>query len=251
MNANRLWLIGGVVVAALVAVLAWVVGIHPQLQQASAADEQKISAQSQLQQTELQLGQLKKDYASIDALKAQLATLQQSVPGTQKVTDFFRQVAQQSGAANVSVTSITVGEPTAYAPTAAGGSAPASTPAPTASASAPASGGTATPAPSATPTPNATSVAVAPPVSTDPLINNANFVMLPVSLSATGDTAAVSAFTSAVQNQGPRLFLVNKITLAQNASAPDTGTKSSTPTAASPAETATLSGFIYVLVGNS
>ncbi|GAA4177723.1 hypothetical protein [Gryllotalpicola koreensis] len=239
MNANRLWMLGGAVAAVAIVVLGWIVGISPQLQQASAADDQKVSAQSQLQQTELQLTQLKKDYASIGQLKAQLSTLQQSLPGTSQVTDFVRQLAQQSAAAGVAVSSITVGEPTAYAP-AASGSAPAASPAPSPSAPTP----SATAAPSTGPTPNATAAAVAPPVSTDPLVTSANFVMLPVTLSISGEQAGLMSFTSSVQNQGPRLFLVNKIDLKQGAGAADS------QSGAASDESATLSGFIYVLIGN-
>jgi Tfp pilus assembly protein PilO len=211
MNANRLWMLGGAVAAVALAVLAWFVGVSPQLQQAHAAADQKVSAQSQLQQTQLQLAQLKKDYAGIGQLQTRLATLQQSIPGTQKVTDFVRQLAAQAAAANVSVTSITIGEPTAYAP--AVGATP-------------------------TPTPNATAAPVTPPLTGDPLVTAANFVLLPVSISATGGYADVMAFTDAVQNHGTRLFLVSQIDVA-----PD-----SAPGATS--APATLSGYIYVLVGN-
>jgi len=246
-----MWLLGGLAVVALIAILAWVVGVNPRLQQASAADSQKIAAQSQLQQTEAQLAQLKKDYASIDQLKAQLAALQQSVPGTKDLTTFMRQLAQQSAAAQVSMGSISISDPTAYTPTAAGAAAPASptqsTPAPTAStaastASSPPSS-TAPRSATPTPTPNATAAPSAPPLPTDPQITSANFVILPVSLTVDGSYRGVMAFTSALQNIGPRLFLVNKIEVKQDSSSGDASL-------AGASNTATLSGFIYVLLGN-
>ncbi|MFC4242432.1 hypothetical protein ACFOYW_03525 [Gryllotalpicola reticulitermitis] len=245
MNANRLWMLGGAVVAVAIAVLAYFVGIAPQLAQAQTAEQQKAQAQTQLQQTEVALATLKKQYASIDQLTAQLTALQQSVPGTTNVTDFVRQVQGQASATGSTITSISVGEPTAYAPQAAPGAptssgSPAATPAPTATATpapgatTPATGSTPQPnAASSAPTPNATAVAVAPPLQTAPSITASNFVLLPVSIAASGSEVNLLAFTKELQTLGPRLFLVDSIDVKQ-------GT----------APTATIAGFIYVLIGN-
>ena len=239
MNAHRLWWIGGALVAVAIAALAYLFGVAPQLSQAADARNQQVSAQGQLQQTELQLAALKKQYESLPELTAQLAALQKSVPGTAKVSDFVRQLGAQASAAQVSITTVNVSEPTAYAPTvpaggataAAGSSTATPTPAPTASAS-----------PTASPTAVATAAPSAPPLVTDPAITSANFVLLPVTLTVTGSHDSLLAFTSAVQNEGPRLFLVNKIDLTASSASGAT---------AGPAETETLSGLIYVLVGNS
>jgi Tfp pilus assembly protein PilO len=244
MNANRLWMIGGALAAVLIAIGAYLLGIQPQLQSAAAAADQQVQAQSQLQQTQVELAQLKKDYASMDQLTAQLATLRKSVPGTSAVSDFVRQLSTQASAANVSISSINVSEPTAYAPTKPAGAAPAATPAPTGTPSAgPSAASAAKPANGGQPTaaPNPTTPAVAPPLVSDPAITSANFVLLPVSLTATGDDAALLAFTHAVQDQGPRLFLVSKLDIKA----------SGTGDAAAAAETATMSGFIYILVSNN
>ncbi|WP_155865185.1 hypothetical protein [Gryllotalpicola ginsengisoli] len=233
MNSNRLWILGGVVMAVAVAVLAWLVGISPQLDQAATADEQKTAAQQQLQASQVQLAKLKKDYASIGELKQQLATLQASVPGEPEVTDFVRQLSSQASSTHTTLTSITVGEPTAYAPQSAAGS--------TAASSGTASS-TATPAPTA----NATAAAVAPPLTTDPSITTSNFLLLPVTLAASGDYASLMDFTQAVQQDGPRLFLVDKLDVQKAAAAATDGSSSGTSSSGS----ATVAGYIYVLVGN-
>jgi hypothetical protein len=241
MNANRLWIIGGALAAVAIAVLAYFVGISPQLAQAKAADQQKTQAQAQLQQAELALASLKRQYASIGALTAQLAAVQQSVPGTTKVTDFVRQVQGQAAASGAAIDSITVGEPTPYAPQAAAGTgatpatsgarstaSPAATVAPTS----PASG------PAPTPSANATAAAVTPPLATDPSVTASNFVLLPVSISASGAQPALMSFTKQLQETGPRLFLVDSIDVNVGGAGAPGG-----------ASTASISGFIYVLVG--
>jgi hypothetical protein len=242
MNANRLWIIGGALATVAIAVLAYFVGISPQLAQAKAADQQKTQAQAQLQQAELALASLKRQYASIGALTAQLAAVQQSVPGTTRVTDFVRQVQGQAAAAGAAIDSITVGEPTPYAQQAAAGTGATSTaspaatsaasPAATAAPTAPASG----PAPN--PSANATAPAVAPPLATDPSVTASNFVLLPVSISASGAQPALMSFTKQLQETGPRLFLVDSIDVNVGGAGAPGG-----------ASTASISGFIYVLVG--
>ena len=250
MNAQRLWMLGGAVVALGILAVAYLFGVQPQLAQASDAQDQTVQAQAQLQQTELALGQLQKEYASIGDLDAQLATLQKSIPGASNASAFVRQLSDQASATQVSVTSITVSEPTAYArQVAAGGAAApaaaasAAAPAPTSSATPqadstaqPANGGQA--AATASPAPVAANVpAVAPALGTDPSITAANFVLLPVAIAATGDEAKLMDFTHQVQLDGPRLFLVDKI----DVKAPSGST--------STAYTANISGYIYVLVG--
>jgi len=230
MNANRLWWLGGAVAAIVIAAVAYMLGISPHLAQASDAQSQKVDAQAQLQQTELQLASLKKQYASIDQLKARLAELQKSIPSSAQVSDFVRQLGDQASATDVTLTSISVSEPTTYAPGATGAAAAATSPATPAQ--------TAT----ATPTPDPTASAVAPPLGTDPAITSSNFVMLPVALNASGSSDQLLSFTKAVQDEGPRLFLVSKISLGSGSGSASAGTGSNTET---------LSGFIYVLVGNS
>jgi Tfp pilus assembly protein PilO len=240
MNANRLWIIGGALAAVAIAVLAYFVGISPQLAQAGAADQQKAQAQAQLQQAEVALAALKKQYASIGELTAQLAALQQAVPGTAKVTDFVRQVQGQASDSGAAIDSITVGEATPYAPQAApagatsGTATAAATPAPAPASSAPASS-----APAPTPTADATAPAVAPPLATDPSVTASNFVLLPVSISASGSQPQLMSFTRQLQQTGPRLFLIDSIDVNLGGSGAPGG-----------AATASISGFVYVLVGD-
>jgi len=237
-------MLGGAVVAIALAAVAFLFGVKPQLAQAQDAADQKVQAEAQLQQTELQLGRLEKDYSSIGQLTAQLAALRKSVPGSVEATDFIRQLTAQASAAQVTVTSINVGATTAYAPTAvahtaATPAAPAATPVPTATPAAGAAASTAQTAPVAANVP-----AVAPAVGADPSITAANFVLVPVAISATGSYDQLMQFTKSLQNAGPRLYLIDKI----DAKAGVSSTGSAATSAG--ANTATISGYIYVLVGN-
>jgi Tfp pilus assembly protein PilO len=78
---------------------------------------------------------------------------------------------------------------------------------------------------------------------TNPLITADNFVAIPVSVTVSGDNTNIMRFVDGVQT-GDRLFLVTSLKLDQDKAGATTTTKAAPPAAF----TATISGFVYVLL---
>jgi Tfp pilus assembly protein PilO len=246
MSSNRLWMIGLAVAIVAVLGLGWLVGVAPQLAAVDAANAQRQTVQQQNEQATTALAKLKSDYAGIDDLKAKLATLQQSVPGSAELNTFVKQLISASSTSQATVSSITISDAQPYAP-----------PAPAAAAAPAAGASTATPTPAPTAAPTAAPAAAAPPaplppeLKTNPKVTGANFIAIPVAVGLKGSYSNVLAFTKAAQS-GSRLFLVNKFTstasTASAATKPPAGTDATNAQDASSSVTATLSGFVYVFL---
>lgn len=236
MDKNRLWIIGSVLLMAIVVGLGWFLGIAPQLANAAASDLQRAGVEAVNVQHEANLARLKKDFANLGALNGQLASLSDSVPGDTAMPAFVDEINGIAASTGVTVTGFSVADAKPYAPI----SPPAAVPAAGSAAT------TATPTPSAaptTPTPTAspTPVAGMPPVTSSKL-TGANFSSLAVSLVVRGDYPQVLAFVNGLQ-VGKRLFLVSGITTTAVPAV------AGTTTAKVPAgsETATISGLVYVV----
>lgn len=86
---------------------------------------------------------------------------------------------------------------------------------------------------------------------TSPDVSEKNFIAIPINLTATGTRAQVINFTSDLQ-YGDRLFLVTKLTVAQDKGAAAASPDATPGAPAAPAGyTGTISGFVYVLVDPS
>lgn len=248
-DRNRLWILGAVVVMVAVVAGGWFLGIQPQLDAGSAANQTQQTVEAQNAQSAATLVALKKDYQGIGALKKQLAQLQQSVPSTAAMSDFVTELDQLGGAHGVSVTSISVSDALPYVPPAPAAGAAGSASAPSGSAAGSGSKSTPTPAPSptatATPAPSAAPASGAASatgtVASAPGITATNFAAIPVQLALTGSYDKVLDFVHGLQN-GPRLFLVTAISTsaasaASGAAAPPPG-----------AVDAKVGGLVYVLL---
>ncbi|MET3564970.1 Tfp pilus assembly protein PilO [Leifsonia sp. 563] len=240
MDKNKLWIIGSVLVMAVVLALGWFLGISPQLASAASASLQRLDVQTLNATQEATLEKLKKDYASMDELNGQLAELSQSVPSDAAADAFVDEVDAIGGAAGVIVAGITVADAKPYEPVSA--------PAPAGGAASPAPTPTATPTPAATPAPTPTADPTPapgmPPV-TSPKITAANFSSLAVTLTVRGTYAQTLAFVEGLQH-GKRLFLVSGITTSSTS-----GTTSSTSALAAGMESATITGLIFAVTPSS
>lgn len=231
MDKTRLWIIGSVLVMVIVGALGWIVGIQPQLDQATAANAQTSQVESANTVKATILAKMKKDSENLPSLKQKLSELTASVPAQADWPTFSDEMSGFAAAAGVTVIASTAGEGKAYAPPQADG-APAAAGASTGSSSG--TGATPTPTPSAppTPAPAPTPAAGAPPVTTD-LIDASNFTVIPVSVTVRGTEDQIFAFIASAQ-AGKRLFLVNALNIDTAQSGPG-------------AFDAKVSGYIYVL----
>jgi Tfp pilus assembly protein PilO len=234
MDKTRLWIIGSVLLMVVVAALGWIVGVQPQLDQATAASAQTAEVESGNAAKAAVLATMKKDNEDLSALKKQLTSLQASIPSKEEWPAFGDELNTMAAAAGVTIVSVVTDEGQAYALPAA--------PAAATPAAGSAGGSAATPAPTPTPGPTAAAtatpapatVAGAPPV-TSPLITSANFTLVPVSVTVRGDEKQILQFVHASQT-GTRLLLVNGLKIA--------------PSSEGLALDAKVSGYLYVL-GNA
>ena len=232
MDKTRLWIIGSVLAMVIIAGLGWVVGIQPQLDQATAASAETSQVDGGNTIKAAVPARLRKDSEDLPKLKKELAELGAAVPATADWPSFADELNTFATANGVTIiaTTQTDGQPYIL-PDSPKPSAPA--------AGQPAGAATPTPVPTPTPTPTATPVPVhipgAPPL-TKPTITADNFTLIPVSVTVRGTEDQVLGFVNAAQN-GTRLFLVNGITIDTAASGVGYDAK--------------LSGYIYVLTSSA
>ncbi len=231
MNAPKTtpWVIGAVVVSLAILAGGWLLGVSPKL---DAAAEKNTQAQVQAGRADMlriQLGQLKKDFANIDGLRADLAALRVQVPETLGESDMTRQIDALAAQAGVTVTLLD--------PTTAIAMAPAAAPAAPAATTDSASTGAATPAPAGQGS-TATADATAAGGSVSGLF------AVPVQMTVLGSYENTLSFVTKLQTANPRLYLVLSIsTDAQTAQ----GAQGSLPSIPAGWLATKISAYTYVV----
>jgi hypothetical protein len=188
------WIAGTVVVSLIGALAAWFLAIGPTL---DAASQTRVEAQAQRDQndiTKLRIVKLKKQFADLDNLKAQLAEMQLQVPTSYDMASYQRQVAGIAATHQVVVTSMQMGLAT-----------PVVGPVVDAAATTTTTDATATSADAATTTDGA---AAAPPVKTTGVDG---FYALSTGLDVVGTYQNVLAFLQDLQTGTQRLLLVESL----------------------------------------
>jgi hypothetical protein len=151
MNKQIISLIGGLV-AAGVLVLAFVVGVVPQLTTANSTNAQAAQVDATNQAYQAQITHLQKAKETIGQTEASVAQLHTQISAEPLNWQIFRQIAVAADAAKATVESIDADDPVAFvqqtAPVPAGSATPAPTPTPvpSPSASTDAAGAASTPA---------------------------------------------------------------------------------------------------------
>ena len=110
-HADRIWMIGGVVVVALMLVAAWFLLISPKYAEADDVQVQSGDAQTQLVTLRKRITELKKEQAALPALKASLAKKQLALPSDSGVPAFLDQLQAAGTATGVEVTGVAVSSP--------------------------------------------------------------------------------------------------------------------------------------------
>jgi Tfp pilus assembly protein PilO len=185
MSRNRMNLLLAVLAAVVVVAGGFFLGIQPQLASASASETQRKSTESTNTATQAELTKLAEENKTLDQQKRDLAALRWSIPDSAAASTFYRELNATAGRTGVTITSITTGDPAAYA--------------------APTDGG-------------ATAGAATGPVpATDPAVTASNFSIVPVTVGITGSFDQARAFMKGVQT-GDRLFLLTNITSSAESS---------------------------------
>jgi Tfp pilus assembly protein PilO len=118
-RVDRLWLMGGIVVVALLAAAGWFLVISPKHTDTSAVHDQVGDGNVQLAKLRHQLSQLDTEKKQLPAMKAKLAAYKTALPSEDALpannpqAAFLNQLQDFGAAANVDITSLTVGQPVA------------------------------------------------------------------------------------------------------------------------------------------
>lgn len=199
-QTERLWMIGGGLIAFVAILIGWFFFISPQRSDTDDVNGQADSARSQNAALELRLTQLKAQNAKLPTYQAQLAAARLALPGTSGLSDFVRTVQSIGSATQTEVTSLAVSTPTnATALT------PVSRPAGGASTGAAQPGGS-------TPTTGASSTAAPGTGNGATAAQPAGGVYsISISAQASGSAAALNKFLGELQSVQPRAVLITEL----------------------------------------
>ena len=208
LQSRRTWLVGGAAVAAVIAAATWFFVISPVIDDTDSVQSQTGSVQQQNVLAQQKLHQLANSQSQLPHLQFELAVALNALPMANGLPDFTRQLNRQAAALRLTLSSVTVG-----------GFTPANTAA--------ASGTTASnqSAPSANQVTGATT-----PATTPAAVAAGGPVAITVTVSSTGPVKSQLSFLKAIRLNGPRLALVNSVSLSSPQKAGGTTTVTMTVT---------------------
>ncbi len=115
MKANRLWGLGAVIAMVAIVALGWVLGVSPKLAEAEAAAAELANVEAQNAAQEAILVTLRAQFDDLNPLLEELQALRLQVPGAPLTEDFIDYIRTTAADAGVTISTITLLEPTAYA----------------------------------------------------------------------------------------------------------------------------------------
>jgi Tfp pilus assembly protein PilO len=110
-HADRLWMLGGAVGAALLVALGWFLAISPKNAETDELVAQKETTETQLVVLRHRLDELEEESKNLPQYKATLKTNKAALPEDSGVPDFLRQLQDSGEVVNAAVTGLTVSAP--------------------------------------------------------------------------------------------------------------------------------------------
>jgi Tfp pilus assembly protein PilO len=110
-HADRLWIAGGFLAAALLLAFGWFIAISPAKADADAVREQTATTEIRLVSLQQRLTELQEQAANLNVYQAALQAHQAALPTDSGLPDFLRQLERSGDAVNITVSSLTVGPP--------------------------------------------------------------------------------------------------------------------------------------------
>jgi Tfp pilus assembly protein PilO len=110
-HADRLWMIAGVAVIALLGFITWLLLVSPQLTETADFKEQAGTARTQAAELRTRTAQLQADQARIVQLTKERDAHAAALPSDAAVPAFLRQLQVSGTAVGVDVSGVTVGNP--------------------------------------------------------------------------------------------------------------------------------------------
>lgn len=208
MQTHRIISLASILAMILIPVIGWFFVAQPQFAAAALADTQRADIDAQATTLQATVDKLQADSEKLPELLQELDSLRGSIPADADSSAYLDGLNALASASGVTISALTVGSATAYAPA----------PAPedpnavaTDAAAAEGDDATATQAPVA----EEPVAAANPAFVTNPLITGDSFVTIPVTIDVTGSYDAVLNFIAGLQS-GERLFLVSEIGTARD-----------------------------------
>jgi Tfp pilus assembly protein PilO len=110
-HADRLWIIGGVVAAALLIAVGWFVAINPQRAAADGYRAQQETIETQLVVLRRRLADLEEEHKKLPQYRATLKRDKEALPDDSGVPDFLRQLQDSGDLVGVTVNGVAVNSP--------------------------------------------------------------------------------------------------------------------------------------------
>jgi Tfp pilus assembly protein PilO len=182
-NSSRLWTFGSIIVILALVAGTWFIGISPQLAAAAAANDSRATVEGQNARHQIELASLEKQFEEIDELRDELTQLRKTVPADGAMPDMLSELHQLAAANGVAISSVTVADPSTYAPIE-----------------------------NTTADPELAAALAS--------VSSGAFLVIPIDVGVSGLYQNVMAFLSSLQN-GERYFLVHDINLSTGLMATD------------------------------
>jgi len=181
--AERMWILGGTVGGLVLVLIGYFLLIGPQRSTTSSVKQQVAAAQAQEQSLATRIAALRNDYKNLPKYEAQLAAAQAALPAGSGVTDLLRELQTIGAATSTTVSSVSIGTPTAVAPASTSAS-------------------------------STTSTTTAPPTAATP----SGIYSMTISASVAGSASGLNKFLQQLQEVQPRAVLITQLTEANTAS---------------------------------
>ena len=110
-HADRLWMIAGVVVIALITVVTYFLLVKPKFDEAAALREETLTAEAQAADLRKRIVKLEADKTKLSTLKTALQVRQDALPSDSGVPAFLRQLQASGSEVGVDVSGFTVSAP--------------------------------------------------------------------------------------------------------------------------------------------
>jgi hypothetical protein len=241
---TRVWVAGTVLLAVLVSAAGWFLLISPKRAEAAELEQQTEATELSNQQLEARIAQLKEQFAELPQYQAELAAIQQAMPGDPALPTLVRTLDDMADRHEVTLMSLAPGQPAAVQqPTPTAPAEPAEDGAAEgegadADAAGDAAAEDAAPA-AADPAAPADPAATATPVGAGMVL-----VSVPVTLTTVGDFFASEMFLKDLQAEMTRAFLVQNLSITTEPGGEASGGK---PATKNGDITTTISGSVFVL----
>jgi Tfp pilus assembly protein PilO len=108
-RVDRLWMVGGVLGAAVLLAITWFLLVTPQHTERDNLKDSVNVTQRQLSQLRQRIDKLQEEFAKLPQYKAELAKAQKALPATPALSDLLRELQDAGDATGVTVSGLNVG----------------------------------------------------------------------------------------------------------------------------------------------